>query len=108
MKYPNETVDTFVSRCVDFFETLNKSGHEKIMIVSHGTVCVALAQLAIGKEPEDILSVCEETQECVNKYSGQVPESVAEQLVYLTGMKPCGITLIKDQDPVWFSRIVYE
>ena len=105
-KFKNETISDFLERCVGFLEKIKNKN--KVLIVSHTANCVALAQLAIGKKIEDIRKICLETQKTISKHSGNVPETVAEQLVYLTGMKPCGITWIKGEEPIWFSRVVSE
>ena len=101
-----ETISDFVKRCIDFANKMQK--YKKVILVSHSAICIAIAQLIIGKNPDDIKKVCLETRKIISKYSGTVPENEAEQLVYLTGMKPCGLTWIKEVEPIWFSRVVYE
>jgi broad specificity phosphatase PhoE len=107
-KFELETIDQFIERCAGFIDKLQDKEDEKVLVVSHNSVCVALAQLAIGKNQEDIRKVCIETQKCLIDHSGKVPSDIYESMVYLGGMKQCGITWIKGEDPCWFSRVVYE
>ncbi len=107
-EFKSETITPFIERCVEFLEKLKENKENKIMIVSHSIPCIALSQLIIGKNIEDIRKICVETQKIISRHSGSVPDHIAEQMVYLTGMKPCGLTWIKDKEPIWFSRVVYE
>ncbi len=85
--FDQENLVDFIPRVKQFHSKLNKDG--KYLIVSHGSVCRCLHAL--------------ETNNLKDMMDGYSNFDFKEN----TSIKNCGITFIKDNEEIMFSKIVY-
>ena len=82
-----ETVGNFIERINKFIESLDKN--KKYLLVSHGAPCRAMYSIASNKGTKDLYE----------RYgnSNEKKDSIDN----------CGITYIRNNDCVYFSKVVY-
>lgn len=85
--FKEESLEEFVLRIKNFYSSLNEN--EKYLIVSHGSVCRCLHALATNS-----------IDSLIERYSNFDFEEN-------TSIKNCGITFIKDNQEIFFSKIIY-
>lgn len=105
--YVSETVDQFIRRGQAFLYNLQQSGYSKVLVVTHAPMSVLLTELAIGKSPEEIKEQCLETEDFLRSSERKLLNT-PERLVFLSGVRHCGLTLVQDGKAIYFARCVYE
>jgi len=104
VNFTPDNIDTFLKRINAFHESIKDD--KKVVVVASPAVCIALAQIASGIDLEEIIPMCEKTKETLAKYPDGVPTEHAGDVLYLTGMLWCGITMISGGVANWFSKTV--
>lgn len=109
-KFNAESIDSFIDRSLELLLDLKKSGHDKYMLVTHGAPSVMLSKLAIGNTREEIKKECEKTKQILasRKVKDFLEEMEKQSNAFISGMKNCGMTWIVNEDPIWFSKVVYK
>jgi broad specificity phosphatase PhoE len=105
-----EAIDLFIDRSLELLLDLKKSGHDKYILVTHGAPSVMLSKLAIGNTREEIKQECERANKILESHEVKdFLEEVAKQSsAFISGMKNCGMTWIVEEEPMWFSKVVYK
>jgi broad specificity phosphatase PhoE len=112
--YEKETVDEFMARMESLLYALQERGYDKALLVSHATPSIVLAELASGRSKEDLKRRCEKVIQAPELHEEADLNTLVnvmvsmERHIFLTSMKPCSITYVKDGKPELFSKIVYE
>lgn len=91
--FPNETLDEFFERIQEFIAGLDPDG--KYLAVSHGATCRTLYTILTGG---DLEKVRERYYESLPRNEAHIEESI----------RNCSMTLIRNGEEKWFSKIVYD
>jgi len=108
-KFNPESIDVWIDRSLELLLDLKKSGHDKYVLVTHGAPSVMFSKLAIGNTREEIKKECEKASKILESNNEDFSEEVAKHSsAFISGMKNCGMTWIVDEEPIWFSKVVYK
>lgn len=88
--FPNETLGKFFERLQGFLSGLDQNG--KYLFVSHAVTCRAIHALAIGGDLDELH----------NRYYDKSTPNEGPNI------KNCSLTLVRNGETKWFSKIVYD
>lgn len=98
--FKNETFDEFFERLQLWISKLDPNG--KYLVVSHGTPCRTLHTLL----------TCGDLEQVRQRYFKVMSQEEIDQKMkegkIATSIKNCSLTLIRDGQEEWFSKIVYD
>jgi len=109
-RFDVESVDTFIDRSLEILLELKNSGHDKYILVTHGTPAVMISKLAVGNTREDIKAECDRANKLLDSHKVKdfLEEVAKNSSPFISGMKNCGMTWVVDEEPIWFSKVVYK
>lgn len=105
--FNDESIEEVLVRLSGFIYNLNEQGHKKVIVITHATPAFLLAELALGKGIPEIALKCVEVVKMLQ--SKKIAEGTIsmDKHPMIGGIKPCGLTWIKDSEMLWFTKTVY-
>jgi broad specificity phosphatase PhoE len=103
--FPKETIQEFVSRCVDFLASVKEQ--EKVMVVTHSTPAFILSELSGGKQPHDICRRCQEVSDMANKADPKTAIDVDKHII-ISGIGQGTATWVVNNEVHWYSKPLWK
>lgn len=104
--YSEESITELVDRCIQFLYVIGENGYDKVMMVTHVTPAIVLAELALGKSREEMITICNTAATAIRNPS-KLPQLLQQKNILLHGIAHCGMSLISNKEAHWFNKIVY-
>jgi broad specificity phosphatase PhoE len=106
--YSNESVEDFIDRSMNFILGLHPDG--KYMIVTHGSPFAMLCKVTVGKSRIELEEECRKTTELLQPQNAKkfLDATPTEQALFFGGIKNCALSLLLENQPVFYNRVVYE